>query len=146
MAPPAGAMAQPSPTFVVGCVTGEHVGRHRTVWWLGSHGASRERVERALADSPSSHDELLRHRREARAALALFFAGMATVAGSIGGMIGWLSQDGDSLSPLVMLAPVAVGYGLTITGVSLGIHGDSHWRRAIDDYNEAATANDRCPP
>jgi hypothetical protein len=145
--PPPGAIGLPSRTDIVGCITREHVGRRRSTWWLGSRVASRDQVERALADSSVSHDQWLRHRREDRAALALFFAGMATVLASMGGMFGWISRvdDGSEL-PLVMLAPVAAGYALALTGVGIGVHADSHWRRAIDEYNDAATANDRCPP
>jgi len=51
-----------------------------------------------------------------------------------------------SLTPLAMLAPALLGYAAAFTGVGLSVRGETHFHRAIDAYNGAATAGNKCPP
>ena len=106
----------------------------------------RAAVEQALEAEPASHEEVVVHQRAERTALTLFLAGMGTALTSIAALGIWTVHDTDSRAPWAMLAPLIGGFGMTVTGVVLGVHGESHWRRAIDDYNEVAAANGRCPP
>ncbi|HEX8950748.1 MAG TPA: hypothetical protein VF945_02835 [Polyangia bacterium] len=144
--------AEPAPAPVVdapvGCIT-EEPGIRRvrpTRWWLGDRRVASSEIDRALAASGSSRAHLARARRDQRLTFGLWGAGFATVIGSLGGMVGWLRADPQSREPLVMLAPMVAGYALVFSSVPLAIRGDHERRLAVDDFNEAAARENRCPP
>jgi hypothetical protein len=139
-------MPPPSNTGPVGCITIQRTGRRSQRYWIGPQQVSREDLDRALETVPASRDEARRHRISQRVALGLFFAGGALIVSSIAAMGAWATTDPDSHDPLYLLIPAISGYVGAISGVAIGITGDSHRRRAIDAYNDAATQSDRCPP
>lgn len=145
LAPPAG-MPPPSSTDPVGCITVQRTGRRSRRYWIGQQQVSRDDLDHALETVPASHDEARRHRISQRVALGLFFAGGALIVSSIAAMGAWATADSNSQDPLYMLIPAISGYAGAISGVAIGITGDSHWRRALDAYNDAATQSGRCPP
>jgi hypothetical protein len=145
LAPPPGAVAGAPADAQVGCISSQRSGKHRT-YWIGPNVVPRADVEESMIAEPASHDEATLHRRAERTALVLFLAGMGTALASVGGLVIWAEHEPDSQAPWAMLAPMLAGYAITGTGVGIGVHGEVHWRRAIDAYNEAASAKGRCPP
>jgi hypothetical protein len=145
LAPPAG-MPPPSNTDPVGCITIQRTGRRSRRYWIGQQEVSREDVDHALETVPASRDEARRNRISQRVALGLFFAGGALIVSSIGAMGAWATSEPNSQDPLYLMIPAISGYFAAISGVAIGITGDSHRRHALDAYNDAATQSGRCPP
>ncbi len=143
---------EPPPPVVdapVGCITKEPgIRRVRAAkWWLGDHRAAPGEIDRALAASPLTAARVAHDRRLQRLSLALSLAGAGIVIGSLVGLAAWVNADhAQSREPLVMLAPMFTGYGLLATSVPISVHGDAEHRRAIDDFNDAAARENRCPP
>jgi hypothetical protein len=132
----------------VGCITKQPgIRRVRPAkWWIAHRRVTADDVDRALHANPVSVPLMARSRRDQRLSLALFFGGMAVAVGAFAGMFAWLNADEQSRTPLLMLLPAAGGYAMGGAGVAMGIRADQERRDAIDAFNAAAAAENRCPP